>query len=150
MKKKHKNKRVTEETQETQKHIIAHKDKTVFTGETETEETHLPDISVKETDLSSKEVIIFFSTITGLFLLAFCLKYIFPNVPEYIFERLLLLVLAAFCGYTLWKISPEIREFAYKHFPYIKNNKTYGESRSIKTQDVISEENNAESINDKN
>ena len=69
----------------------------------------------REPDIPEKEVYIFFGTILVLFTISFLLKYIFPHVPEYIFERLLLIVLAAFCGCTLWKLSPGLREFTYRH-----------------------------------
>lgn len=144
MKKKDKNKRINEEIQNnTSNKEIA------IPEEIKTLETHITGISAKEPDISSKEIIFYFSTIGGLFLLAYILKYIFPNVPEYVFERLLLLVLAAFCCYTLWKISPEIREFVYKIFPSMKRNQADSESIAIKKQEVINEENNAESVEKK-
>lgn len=144
MKKKDKNKRINEEIQNnTSNKEIA------IPEEIKTLETHITGISAKEPDISSKEIIFYFSTIGGLFLLAYILKYIFPNVPEYVFERLLLLVLAAFCCYTLWKISPEIREFVYKFFPSMKRNQADSESIAIKKQEVINEENNAESVEKK-
>ena len=144
MKKKDKNKRINEEIQNnTSNKEIA------IPEEIKTLETPPTGISAKEPDISSKEIIFYFSTIGGLFLLAYILKYIFPNVPEYVFERLLLLVLAAFCCYTLWKISPEIREFVYKIFPSMKRNQADSESIAIKKQEVINEENNAESVEKK-
>ncbi|MCR4820381.1 MAG: hypothetical protein K5838_04580 [Elusimicrobiales bacterium] len=145
MKKKDKNKRINEEIQ---KNNIPN-DEIAIPEEIKTLETPPTGISAKEPDISSKEVIFYFSTIGGLFLLAYILKYIFPNVPEYIFERLLLLVLAAFCCHTLWKISPEIRKFAYKIFPSMKRNQADSESIAIKKIEVINEENNAESVEKK-
>lgn len=62
-------------------------------------------------DIPSAEVIMFFGFIAGLFFLSFALKYIFPNVPEHIFEKILLIALACFCFYTLWKISNGLRHF---------------------------------------
>ena len=144
MKKKDKNKRINEEI----KNNTSNKEISI-PEEIKTLETHITGISAKEPDISSKEIIFYFSTIGGLFLLAYILKYIFPNVPEYVFERLLLLVLAAFCCYTLWKISPEIREFVYKIFPSMKRNQADSESIAIKKQEVINEENNAESVEKK-
>jgi len=144
MKKKDKNKRINEEIQNN----TSNKEISI-PEEIKTLETHITGISAKEPDISSKEIIFYFSTIGGLFLLAYILKYIFPNVPEYVFERLLLLVLAAFCCYTLWKISPEIREFVYKIFPSMKRNQADSESIAIKKQEVINEENNAESVEKK-
>jgi len=69
-----------------------------------------------ENDMPYIQVICFFSVLAGFFLLSFMLKYIFPNIPEYVFEKLLMLVFGAFCAYTLWEISPEIKENIRKHF----------------------------------
>ena len=92
-------------------------------GETETQENDstrqkkfpAPVTEELEQDIPTKEVYIFFGTLLALFTVSFLLKYMLPHVPEYIFERLLLLVLAAFCGRTLWKLSPGLREFTYRH-----------------------------------
>ena len=72
-----------------------------------------------EKDIPIRQVIIFFSVLVAIFTLSFILKYIFPNVPEYVFERLLMVILALFCIYVLWNVSSEFKSFIEKHLPKV-------------------------------
>ena len=70
-----------------------------------------------EKDIPIKQVIVFFSVLVVIFTLSFALKYILPNVPEYVFERLLMIVLALFCIYMLWNVSAGFKHFIEKYLP---------------------------------
>ena len=69
-------------------------------------ENNIPANNHKDDDLPPKETAAFFGTLVAFFAISFVLKYIFPNVPEYVFERILIVFLASFCDITLWKLSP--------------------------------------------
>lgn len=85
----------------------------------ETEHIEKPENIQSQDDIDTRDAARFFLTLLAFFVLSFALKYIFPNVPEYIFERILIILLGAFCASVLWKLSPGLRETAKKLFKKI-------------------------------
>ena len=71
------------------------------------ENRHIP---APEPDLPNRDVIVFFGALAVFFIISFLFKYICPNVPEYVFERILLVFLAIFCIAVLYRLSPGLRE----------------------------------------
>lgn len=67
-------------------------------------------IPAPEPDLPTRDVIVFFGALAVFFIISFLFKYICPNVPEYVFERILLVFLAIFCIAVLYRLSPRLRE----------------------------------------
>lgn len=67
-------------------------------------------IPAPEPDLPTRDVIVFFGALAVFFIISFLFKYICPNVPEYVFERILLVFLAIFCIAVLYRLSPGLRE----------------------------------------
>lgn len=56
-------------------------------------------------DVKPKQIYTFAAVILAAFAIAFCLKYVFPNVPEYITERIIAVLLLAYFIFTLKNTS---------------------------------------------